>query len=174
MKQQQRTPNPYYRLDLDATLAFAASLIPKGRSMRQAWYEAASTRRSVARAIGPRRVGGIYRTHYDDVYEVLELDRGPREVWPLTWQITVRTLGENQIRRHCTPWDERDRVVVEPEEHLESVHLRQEIEHPDQTAAFQSAAPGYAAALVVVSKARVLFQRLAFTMPATITTEATR
>jgi hypothetical protein len=177
MKQQQRTPNPNFTFDLDATLAFAALLIPKGRSVRQAWYEAASHRRWVARAIGPRRVGGIYRTHYGDVYEVLELerDRSACTKWPVTWQITVRTLGSSRIRRHCTAWDERDQVLVEPGEHLESAHLRDEIEHPAQTAAFQSAAPGYAAALAMVSRAGVPFQRLAFTMPATITaTEATR
>jgi hypothetical protein len=116
MKQQQRTPNPNFTFDLDATLAFAALLIPKGRSVRQAWYEAASHQRWLASQIGPRRVGGIYRTYYGDTYEVLELDRGPRTTWPVPWQITVRTLGESRIRRHCTAWDDRDRVIATPED----------------------------------------------------------
>jgi len=176
MKLQQRTPNPYYSLDLAATAAEAAALIAPGRSAKAAWREAASRRRLVAREIGPRRVGGIYRTYTGDVYEVLELDRGPRKTWPVNWQITVRTVGSTRIRRHSTAWDERDRVMVEPGEHLESVHLRDEIEHPDQTLAFQSSAPGHAAALALVGRtATGAFQRLAFTMPATLTaTEAVR
>jgi hypothetical protein len=149
MKQQQRTPNPNFTFDLDATLAFAASLIPKGRSARQAWYEAATYRRWIAREIGPRRVGGIYRSYTGTVYEVLELerDRSNATVWPVTWQVTVRTLGERTIRRHCTAWDDRDQIVVEPGEHLECLHLLDEIAHPAATAAWQAAAPGYADAL---------------------------
>jgi hypothetical protein len=177
MKQQQRTPNPYYRLDLAAAAAAAAVMTAKGRSAREAWHESASYLRWLAREIGPRRVGGVYRSYTGDVYEVLELDRGPRTEWPFTWQITVRTLGSSRIRRHSTAWDDRDQVLVEPGEHLESAHLRDEIEHPTQTEAFQSSAPGYAAALALVGTlaGAGAFQRLAFTMPATITaTEATR
>ncbi|WP_042404692.1 hypothetical protein [Streptacidiphilus carbonis] len=170
MKQLQRTPNPFYSFDLAATAADATVLIGKGRSAREAWHEAASYRRWLAREIGPRRVGGVYRSYTGTVYEVLELDRGPRTVWPLTWQITVRTLGSTQIRRHCTPWDERDQVLVEPGEHLESAHLLDEIEHPSETAAYQAAAPGYAAALALVSRTRIPAQRRAVPMPAILTT----
>jgi len=151
MKQlQQRTPNPYYSLDLAATAADAAALNAKGRSAKVAWREAASHRRWLALQIGPRRVGGIYRTYTGDVYEVLELDRGPRKTWPHAWQITVRTMGSTQVRRHCTAWDERDQVLVEPGEHQESAHLLDEILHPAATAAFQAAAPGYADALALI------------------------
>ena len=148
--QQPRIPNPYFTFDLAAAATEAAALMAVGRSARAAWHEAASHRGWLARQIGPRRVGGIYRSHTGDVYEVLELDRGPRKTWPLTWQITVRTMGSTQVRRHHTAWDERDRVLVEPGEHLESAHLLDEIEHPAATAAFQAAAPGYAAALALV------------------------
>ena len=175
MKQKQRTANPYYSFDLGAIAADAAALIARGRSAKVAWREAASHRRWLALQIGPRRVGGVYRSYTGDVYEVLELDRGPRKEWPVAWQITVRTLGSSRIRRHCTAWDERDQVLVEPGEHLESAHLRDEIEHPRETAAFQHAAPGYAAALALVSSLRAPGQRLAFTMPATLAaTEAVR
>ncbi|MFF2549081.1 hypothetical protein ACFVUY_41870 [Kitasatospora sp. NPDC058063] len=131
---------------------------------RRAYYEADSTRRWIARAIGPRRVGGIYRGAYagDTPYEVLAIDPGPREGWPI-WQITVRTVGEDQVRPHCTAWDhERDVVVAQPEDEdfaqawaawqlthdpnpwtrRESdspawQHVLDEIAHPVSTAAFQ-------------------------------------
>ncbi|MGW4694742.1 hypothetical protein ACWEO1_20450 [Kitasatospora cineracea] len=81
---------------------------------RRAYYEAATYRRWVAREIGPRRVGGLYRiSPFDPVYEVLAIDPGPRTEWP-TWQITVRTLGETRIRTHCTAWE--GEVVAEPGE----------------------------------------------------------
>ncbi|WP_327071888.1 hypothetical protein [Kitasatospora sp. NBC_01302] len=85
---------------------------------RRAYYEAARYKRWVARQIGPRRVGGIYRSAYitDIPYEVLAIEPGPREGWP-TWQITVRTVGEDRIRRHCAAWDhERDVVIAQPED----------------------------------------------------------
>lgn len=175
--QQPRTPNPYYSFDLAVTAVDAAALISLGWSAREAWYEAASHRRWIAREIGPRRVGGVYRSYTGDVYEVLALaiDQGTRRSWP-TWQITVRTLGSTEVRQHCTAWDDRDQVLVEPGEHLESAHLLFEIEHPRETEALQHAAPGYAAALALVSRTTAgAFQRLAFTMPATLTvTEAVR
>ena len=81
---------------------------------RTAYYEAATYRRWVARQIGPRRVGGLYRTSpFDPAYEVLAVEAGPRAEWP-TWQITVRTLGEARIRTHCTAWE--GEVVAEPGE----------------------------------------------------------
>ncbi|MFF0415623.1 hypothetical protein ACFYUY_34995 [Kitasatospora sp. NPDC004745] len=85
---------------------------------RRVYYCADSTRRWIARQIGPRCVGGIYRGAYvsDTPYEVLAIDPGPREGWP-AWEITVRTVGEDRIRRHCTAWDhERDVVVAQPED----------------------------------------------------------
>ncbi|MGK4586176.1 hypothetical protein [Kitasatospora sp. HPMI-4] len=81
---------------------------------RRAYYDAASYRRWIAWQIGPRRVGGIYRGPYvsDTPYEVLAIDPGPREGWP-AWQITVRTLGEDRIRQHCTAWDHGRDVVID-------------------------------------------------------------
>ncbi|MEE1783046.1 hypothetical protein PUR71_08970 [Streptomyces sp. SP17BM10] len=126
---------------------------------RRAYYEAASYRRWVARQIGPRRVGGFYRSVYSDtVYEVLAIDPGPRESWPV-WQITVRTLGESSSRWHCTAWDERDQVVAAPGEQamrlwaehtlaqpavggalLEQRHVLDEAAHPDTVAALHQLA----------------------------------
>ncbi|MFI5987128.1 hypothetical protein ACIBEA_40465 [Streptomyces sp. NPDC051555] len=63
--------------------------------------------------VGPRRIGGWY-DHGDATseYEVLAIDRGPREQWP-TWQITVRGK-DGQAREHCTGWDpRRDRIVAQ-------------------------------------------------------------
>ncbi|MFE7808515.1 hypothetical protein ACFU51_28360 [Streptomyces sp. NPDC057430] len=68
----------------------------------------------VALQVGPRRVGGRYDHGYaDSEYEVLAIDRGPREGWP-SWQITVRGR-DGEKREHCTGWDSRrDRVVAQP------------------------------------------------------------
>ncbi|MEU9796887.1 P-loop ATPase [Streptomyces sparsogenes] len=65
--------------------------------------------------IGPRRVGGRYDHGYaGSAYEVLAIDRGPREQWP-TWQITVRYDEDGEVRSHCTGWDSRqDRIVAHP------------------------------------------------------------
>ncbi|WP_327075618.1 hypothetical protein OG196_43630 (plasmid) [Kitasatospora purpeofusca] len=84
---------------------------------RRAYYDAASYRRWVARQIGPRAVGGYYRSHHSDiVYEVLAIEPGPRRpAWP-TWKITVRELGASRSYWHCTAWDERDQVVAVPGE----------------------------------------------------------
>ncbi|MET9183150.1 hypothetical protein ABZX88_33815 [Kitasatospora aureofaciens] len=126
---------------------------------RRAYYDAASYRRWVARQIGPRAVGGYYRSAYSDsVYEVLAIDPGPREGWPV-WRITVRTLGEDATRWHCTAWDERDQVVAEPGEQalrfwaehtlarpassgalLEQRHLLDEAAHPGTVAALHELA----------------------------------
>jgi hypothetical protein len=114
----------------------------------------------VARQIGPRKVGGRYRSHYGDaVYEVLAIEPGPRSTWP-TWQITVRGEG-GQIRSHCTAWDERDQVVTEPGQAaltvwtdtgltqpaadtgalMEQRHVLDEAAHPDLVEAFRRLAP---------------------------------
>ncbi|MFJ2781556.1 hypothetical protein [Kitasatospora sp. NPDC087315] len=124
---------------------------------RRAYYDAAGYRRWVARQIGPRRVGGLYRTSpFDPVYEVLAVDPGPRAEWP-TWQITVRTLGETRIRTHCTAWE--GEVVAEPGEQalqfwaehtlarpaeggalLEQRHVLDEAAHPGTVAALHELA----------------------------------
>ncbi|MER7848336.1 hypothetical protein ABTZ03_30870 [Kitasatospora sp. NPDC096077] len=123
---------------------------------RRAHYDAVHYRRWVARLIGPQRVGGFYRSGYwGDVYEVLAIDPGPYKGWP-AWEISVRTLGETQIRRHSTAWDHnRDQVVAQPgdqalrfwAEHtlaqpaagggalLEQRHHLDEAAHPDTVAA---------------------------------------
>ncbi|MGW4651319.1 hypothetical protein [Kitasatospora sp. NPDC004289] len=127
---------------------------------RRAHYEVTSHRRWVARQIGPRAVGGYYRSYHSGVvYEVLAVDPGPRPQWP-TWKITVRTLGESTSRWHCTGWDERDQVVAAPGEdaltywadhtlthstaedgaHLEQRHLLDEAAHPDTVAALHQLA----------------------------------
>ncbi|MGW4806394.1 hypothetical protein [Kitasatospora sp. NPDC004272] len=125
---------------------------------RRAYYEADTYRRWVAREIGPRRVGGLYRTGpFDPVYEVLAIDPGPRTEWP-TWQITVRTLGETRIRTHCTAWE--GEVVAEPGEQalaywaefalsrpaddgalLEQRHVLDEALNPELVVAFHQLAP---------------------------------
>lgn len=86
----------------------------------------------VARQIGPRKVGGRYRSRYSGkTYEVLAIEPGPRPTWP-TWQITVR--GEDgQIRSHCTAWEERDQVIAEPESELTPLFAAWELAHPTIT-----------------------------------------
>ncbi|MFF2630865.1 hypothetical protein ACFVUN_34520 [Kitasatospora griseola] len=133
-----------------------ATLAPAGRA-----HDDVSYRRWVARQIGPRRVGGIYRSGYSGaVYEVVAVDPGPRTEWP-TWQITTRILGATTTVRHCTAWEGRDRVLAEPGESalrywaehvladpaptagptagalLEQRHLLDEVAHPEQVAALQ-------------------------------------
>jgi hypothetical protein len=68
----------------------------------------------VALQVGPRRVRGRYdHGDADSEYEVLAIDRGPREQWP-TWQVTVRGK-DGWVRDHCTGWDSaRDRVLAQP------------------------------------------------------------
>ncbi|MFF4344255.1 hypothetical protein ACFY00_30550 [Kitasatospora sp. NPDC001540] len=124
---------------------------------RRAYYEAATYRRWVAREIGPRRVGGLYRTSpFDPVYEVLAIEEGPRTEWP-TWQITVRVLGETRIRTHNAAWE--GEVVAEPGEQaltywaafalsrpaddgalLEQRHVLDEAFHPGTVAALHELA----------------------------------
>ncbi|MEU7855222.1 hypothetical protein [Nonomuraea sp. NPDC049141] len=76
-------------------------------------WDTASTpeyERWVDEQIGPRQVGGRYDHGYEDsTYDVLAIERGPRDTWPI-WRIQVRDqAGE---RWHCTAWDPRwDRVV---------------------------------------------------------------
>ncbi|MDX3763087.1 hypothetical protein ACFY1B_40185 [Streptomyces mirabilis] len=54
--------------------------------------------------MGPRRIGGRYDHGYaDSEYEVLAIDRGPREGWP-SWQVSVRGR-DGEVREHCTGWD---------------------------------------------------------------------
>ncbi|MFD8706836.1 hypothetical protein ACFV1W_30250 [Kitasatospora sp. NPDC059648] len=67
----------------------------------------------VAEKIGPREVGGRYRTYTGYEYTVLSIEPGPRDSWP-TWQITTRGVEDGAVRAHCTGWDERDQVVSGP------------------------------------------------------------
>ncbi|MFF2012363.1 hypothetical protein ACFVWY_25215 [Streptomyces sp. NPDC058195] len=76
----------------------------------------------VALPVGPRKGGGRYdHGHADSEYEVVNIDRGPREPSPsllpslsLSRQITMR--GSNgQVREHCTGRDSRrDRFGARP------------------------------------------------------------
>ncbi len=70
----------------------------------------------VAANIGPRKVGGRYRSGYDGgEYTVTAIDPGPREGWPV-WQITVLHDGSDYPVSHCTAWDpQRDQVLSEPD-----------------------------------------------------------
>ncbi|MFB6840259.1 hypothetical protein [Streptomyces sp. NPDC056361] len=62
--------------------------------------------------VGPRRVGGRYRVGVNgEEYEVVEIDRGPRETWP-SWQIVVRWQNDGRQTAHCTGWDDRRDSVV--------------------------------------------------------------
>ncbi|MGW7788038.1 hypothetical protein [Streptomyces tricolor] len=48
-------------------------------------------------------------------YEVLAIDRGPRQEWPV-WQITVRYDRDGQETTHCSGWNPaRDRVLTIPQ-----------------------------------------------------------
>jgi hypothetical protein len=70
----------------------------------------------VAANIGPRKVGGRYRSGYSGgEYTVLAIEPGPREGWPV-WRITVLHDGWDYPVSHCTAWDpKRDRVLAEPD-----------------------------------------------------------
>lgn len=70
----------------------------------------------IAKAIGPRRVGGPYSNAYwDAAYTVLAIDPGPRSSWP-DWEITVQFDYQEAPMTHCTAWDpRRDRVLSEPD-----------------------------------------------------------
>jgi hypothetical protein len=70
----------------------------------------------VAANIGPRQVGGRYKSGYvGGEYTVLAIDPGPRQGWPV-WQITVHHDGWNHPVDHFTAWDpERDTVLAEPD-----------------------------------------------------------
>lgn len=67
------------------------------------------------RGLGPRKVGGRYLCGYwKEEYEVVAVDTksGPAGC---SWSVTVRTVGEDETRTHCTPWDpRRDRIISEP------------------------------------------------------------
>lgn len=69
----------------------------------------------VAAEIGPRKVGGRYRTRHGYEYDVLAIDPGPRPrtQWPV-WQITTIGVQDGIQASHCTAWDEGDEVVKEP------------------------------------------------------------
>lgn len=71
----------------------------------------------IAEALGPRQVGGRYRSGYwGDDYAVLAV-RTDRDDW-MRWSITVATdaeLAEGGSRTHCTRWDpDHDSVICHP------------------------------------------------------------
>jgi hypothetical protein len=65
--------------------------------------------------LGPRVVGGVYWTSYWRQFYVvqdIELDWANGTVW-----IEVANPDElvaGRSRRHCTPWDKKDRVIHQP------------------------------------------------------------
>lgn len=77
----------------------------------------------VADAIGPRRVGGRYRSHGEE-YVVLDLDSA-RDDW-MRWSVTVATDTEQAAgssRTHCTAWDPaRDQVIYQPAQRTGEEH----------------------------------------------------
>jgi hypothetical protein len=77
----------------------------------------ADTERFINACIGPRIVAGRYFDHYwGDEYTVLAIDRNPPN--HMLWSITEATdteLAAGTSRTHCTAWDERDRVISQPQ-----------------------------------------------------------
>ncbi|WP_043736017.1 hypothetical protein [Nocardia asiatica] len=68
---------------------------------------------AVVEGIGPRRVGGVYRS-YDtgSVDTVVAIETA---AFDMPWAITVR--GEDGVlRRHCTAWDQRNEILRQPPE----------------------------------------------------------
>ena len=72
----------------------------------------------IAKEIGPRVVGGIYRTPYGGYeYEVLHIGTGKESRIPWAqWSITVRVASDSvkSVRTHCTSWDDREAVISQP------------------------------------------------------------
>ncbi|MFR9753983.1 hypothetical protein ACL02S_23490 [Nocardia sp. 004] len=66
---------------------------------------------AVMEQIGPRRVGGVYRSGYwEKEYTVLDVEPA---AFDMPWAITV--LFEDGIRRrHHTAWNARDSIVCQP------------------------------------------------------------
>jgi hypothetical protein len=69
-----------------------------------------SATRYVAEAIGPRRVGGVYRSGYWGItYRVEEIHTGPGGPIPWSeWAIVATDLDgptPGRTRTHCTAWD---------------------------------------------------------------------
>lgn len=68
----------------------------------------------IEQAIGPRQVGGTYRSHHWGTdYEVIAIVRRTDHE-STGWHITVRDLPNGPIRTHCTPWHDHDQVLTQP------------------------------------------------------------
>ena len=61
----------------------------------------------VEKCIGPRVVGGHYRSGYWGItYVVVSIDVGEDSQIPWSdWSITERDDADGRIRVHCTAWD---------------------------------------------------------------------
>lgn len=67
----------------------------------------------IDRAIGPRRVGGRYRSAYSgQEYEVLAITRASNAAGD--WSITVQYDDRARPTTHATTWSPRDQVVWQP------------------------------------------------------------
>jgi hypothetical protein len=75
----------------------------------------------VTEAIGPRRVGDLYRDGYGGVvYRVVAIDLGSasRIFWS-PWSITIVDVTgciPGRVRTHCTPWDRGDSILLDTAE----------------------------------------------------------
>jgi hypothetical protein len=74
--------------------------------------------RYVQEAIGPRRVGGVYRSAYWGVtYQVERILLGQDARKVIAWsdwavvEVDLDGPTAGQRHTHCTPWDDRDRIV---------------------------------------------------------------
>lgn len=84
-------------------------------AVKPADKDTAQYKRWVRKQIGPRTVGGQYRSHNGgETYSVLAIEPGPRDSWPV-WQITVLDDGATEPKSHCTAWNDRDQVLFQPE-----------------------------------------------------------
>lgn len=67
----------------------------------------------IARSIGPRRVGGRYRSAYRGRdYEVLAIHVGPDVIGG--WAITVQFDDRPHPVTHGTDWSTHDQVISQP------------------------------------------------------------
>lgn len=99
--------------------------VPRDPDSASNWFSQVGSRADapsyVSHAIGPRRVGGIYRNAYwNEVYRVLDIQKGPGKTGSQLWQIKVEPLnptGPYNVgpRWHSTAWTYgKDQVLQQP------------------------------------------------------------
>lgn len=107
--------------DGDMTMATKTTQVATPAWLVTVLAERAATTRDVqyvTKALGPRRVGGRYRSSYwGTAYEVLAVNI-TREHGALCWWVTERDIegpDAGRIRTHATSWDRRDKIIFQPE-----------------------------------------------------------